>query len=84
MIFERHDGGPTSGRIEAFRVGGPGNGQLDTDGDGKVSEAEFLAPLREAFTRADKDGSGFIEDGERGEGEVQVFTHRIERREGAE
>ncbi|GAA0609563.1 hypothetical protein GCM10009422_00420 [Brevundimonas kwangchunensis] len=84
MTFERHEGMPASGRIEAFRAGGAGNARLDTDGDGKVSEAEFLAPLREAFARADKDGSGFIEEGERGEGEVQVFTHRIERREGAE
>lgn len=84
MIFERHEGMPASGRIEAFRVGGSGNARLDTDGDGKVSEAEFLAPLLEVFARADKDGSGFIEEGERGEGEVQIFTHRIERREGAE
>jgi EF hand/EF-hand domain pair len=68
------------GRIEVFRVdaGGPDR-RLDADGDGKVSEAEFLSPLREAFARADADRSGFIEAGERGEGDVQVFTHRIER-----
>lgn len=84
MILERHEGMPANRRVEAIHIGGPGHARLDTDGDGKVSEAEFMAPLREAFTRADKDGSGFIEEGERGEGDVQVFTHRIERREGAE
>lgn len=84
MILEGHGGMPANRRIEALSVGGPGHGRLDTDGDGKVSEAEFMASLREAFTRADKDGSGFIEEGERGEGDVQVFTHRIERREETE
>ena len=84
MILERHEGMPANRRVEAIHIGGPGHARLDTDGDGKVSEAEFMAPLREAFTRADKDGSGFIEEGERGEDDVQVFTHRIERREDAE
>jgi len=84
MILERTEGMPANRRVEAIHIGGPGHGRLDTDGDGKVSEAEFMAPLREAFTRADADGSGFIEEGERGEGDVHVFTHRIERRDGAE
>ncbi|MBX9460899.1 MAG: hypothetical protein KL785_07225 [Brevundimonas sp.] len=48
----------------------------------KLSEAEFTAPLRDAFARMDADRSGFIEDGERGgDGDVRVFTHRIETRE---
>lgn len=53
---------------------------LDKDGDGRVSEEEFLAPLREAFRRMDKDGSGALEAGEHGPGSnVHVFTRRIER-----
>ena len=61
---------------------GHGPGEMDKDGDGRISEAEFTAPLREAFTRMDADRSGFIEAGERGgDGDVRVFTHRIETRE---
>ena len=53
---------------------------MDADGDGRVSEAEFTAGLREAFGRLDADGSGFLEEGERGgAGEVRVLTRRIER-----
>ena len=66
-------------------LGGPGGieggpADLDKDGDGKVSEEEFLAPLREAFRRMDKDGSGALEADEHGPGSnVHVFTRRIER-----
>ncbi|RZJ01517.1 MAG: hypothetical protein EON90_02750 [Brevundimonas sp.] len=87
MQFGRPDGGPGESRIEIRRMGGPEGGpdRLDKDGDGKVSEAEFTSPLREAFARMDADRSGFIEEGERGaDGDVQVFTHRIETREGRE
>jgi len=57
-----------------------GPDDLDKDGDGKVSEAEFIAPLREAFARMDADHSGFIDDGENGgENQVHVFAHRIDR-----
>jgi hypothetical protein len=66
-------------------VGGPGHGSddLDKDGDGKISEAEFIAPLREAFARIDADRSGFIEAGEQGdENQVRVFTRRIQTRDG--
>lgn len=67
-------------RVEIRHLGGPGGrADMDKDGDGKVSEAEFTGPLREAFARMDADRSGFIEEGERGgDGEVRVFTHRIE------
>lgn len=70
-------------RMEIVTIGGEGGeGDLDKDGDGKISEAEFTAPLREAFGTMDADHSGFIEDGERsGEHNVHVFTHRIETRE---
>jgi hypothetical protein len=74
--------GPGEHRIEIRRMGGEGGHQdLDKDNDGKISEAEFTAPMREAFGRMDADRSGFIEEGERGgEGEVRVFQHRIETR----
>ena len=52
-----------------------GPGEMDADGDGKVSEAEFLAPLREAFQRMDVDRSGALEPGENGgERRVHVIT----------
>lgn len=58
-------GGPGNSQIFVHRSGGPnGNGDMDKDGDGKVSEAEFLAPLREAFQRMDADGDGFLDAAE--------------------
>ena len=76
------EGGPGE-RIEIRRMGGPGGeNDLDADNDGKISEAEFSAPLREAFARMDADHSGFIEAGERGAGGNEVFVHRIETRSG--
>ena len=57
--------------VQIHTIGGPGHdgpGDLDKDGDGKVSEAEFLAPLREAFQRMDADRSGSLEAGEHGPG----------------
>ena len=77
-------GGFGEGRVVVRTTGGPGQGpdSLDKDGDGKVSEAEFFAPLREAFTRMDADQSGFIEEGEHGdENQVHVFTRRLETRD---
>lgn len=81
MIFTMRRGGGEGGPPALFRLGdGDGPDDLDTDKDGKVSEAEFLAPLRDAFRRMDKDGSGSLEDGEHGDGaNVHVFTRRIER-----
>lgn len=74
-----------SSRVEILRMGGPeGATTLDTDSDGKISEAEFSAPLREAFARMDADRSGFIEAGERGSGNSEVFVHRIETGPGGE
>ncbi|GAA0643524.1 hypothetical protein [Brevundimonas lenta] len=69
-------------RVEIRQMGGPGGDHdLDRDGDGKLSEAEFTAPLREAFARMDADQSGFVEQGERGgDGDVRIFTHRVETR----
>ncbi|OYX36103.1 MAG: hypothetical protein B7Z01_00145 [Brevundimonas subvibrioides] len=58
--------GPGERRVEIRRFGGPdGPGDMDRDGDGRVSEEEFLAPLREAFQRMDADSDGALEEGER-------------------
>ena len=85
LILRRpgHHGAGGDTRVEIRHMGGPeGHADMDKDGDGRISEAEFLAPLREAFARMDADRSGFIEEGERGrDGEVRVFTHRIETRD---
>ncbi|MGA0546028.1 hypothetical protein ACO2Q1_12200 [Brevundimonas sp. VNH65] len=94
-IIGRGEGGPDGGpmRFTLRRPGGPGGAMilggegvpggpadLDKDKDGKVSEEEFLAPLRDAFRRMDKDASGALEAGEHGPGSnVHVFTRRIER-----
>ncbi len=67
-----HMGPMGAGRnVQVHTIGGPGPdgpGDLDKDGDGKVSEAEFLAPLREAFQRMDADRSGSLDAGEHGPG----------------
>jgi len=46
--------------------------RADTDGDGKVSKAEFMAArtaeLEEAFARIDADGDGRIDEAEAGRG----------------
>ena len=60
------DGGEARREIFVRLLGGPGEAGLDKDGDGKVSEEEFLAPVREAFRAMDADRSGALEDGERG------------------
>lgn len=73
--------GPGGGGGPRLLHGEGGRHGLDKDGDGKVSEAEFTAPLREAFVRMDADRSGFVEAGERGgDGDVRVVTHGIETR----
>lgn len=74
QVFTFRRGGPEGGPGEAGghqvfvrRFGGPdgpGPGDMDKDGDGKVSQDEFLAPLRETFARMDADNDGFLSDGE--------------------
>ncbi len=84
MAGARRESGPGE-RIEIRRTGGlGGENDLDADNDGRINEAEFLAPLREAFRRMDADRSGFIETGERGAGRAEVFVHRIETRQNSE
>ena len=83
----RRDGDTSAPRVRIVELDGPGGADrsLDADDDGRLSEAEFTAPLREAFARMDADRSGFVEEGERGDnGEVRVFRHRIETRGNAE
>lgn len=82
----RGPGGPGEHNVMIRELGGPGGEHdMDADKDGRISEAEFTGPLREAFSRMDADHSGFIEEGERGRGhDVQVFTHRTETRQNGE
>lgn len=81
VIVRTRPGGPGGARASGmeFRTSERhASNDLDKDGDGKVSEAEFIAPLREAFAEMDADHSGFVENGERGgENGVHVFAHRI-------
>jgi len=76
--FRRGPGGEPGRRVEVHTaVSDHGSNDLDKDGDGKISEAEFTAPLREAFSRMDADHSGFVEEGEgAGENQVHVFARR--------
>lgn len=88
MVFTDGDHGPGEQRIEIRRRGGPGGeamrlegpDDMDKDGDGRVTEDEFLAPMREAFQRMDADHSGALEAGENnGDRRVRVFTRTEER-----
>lgn len=83
---EWHAVGPGMPRMQMHRIGGPdGAGDMDKDGDGRVTEEEFLAPMREAFRQMDADHSGAIDAGEHGEGgdrRVHVITRTEERRSG--
>ena len=73
MMFHGDGEGGEHSRIEIRRFGS--HGESDKDGDGRISEEEFLAPMRDAFREMDKDGSGSLEEGERG------GRHVIEHRE---
>jgi hypothetical protein len=80
----RHGGPGEETRFEIRTLGGAGDGpgEIDKDGDGRISEAEFISPVRDAFGRMDSDHSGYIEAGERHGGDgVHVFTRRIETRD---
>lgn len=70
-----HPGGH-GGDVQVRMIGGPGghHGDMDADGDGRITEEEFLAPMRDAFRRMDADSSGAIEEGEHRGGERQVHV----------
>jgi len=44
---------------------GPDLKRLDTDGDGKVSLEEFIAPARARFSEMDTNKDGFLDENER-------------------
>jgi len=85
LMAGHHEGRPGE-RIEIRRMGGPdGANDLDANNDGRISEAEFSAPMRDAFARMDVDRSGFLEEGERrAGGGAEIFVRRIETRLGGE
>ena len=61
----RSEAGPGGHQVFVRRFGGTdAPGSMDEDGDGKVSEEEFLAPMRDAFRRMDADSDGFLNDNE--------------------
>lgn len=80
------NGADPDSRVEVRMFDRDGAGHdMDSDNDGRVSEAEFTQVLRDAFGRMDADRSGFLEEGERGRGDdVRVFTHRLETRPGGD
>ena len=53
-------GAALAGHHEGDHKGGKMMERVDTDGDGKVSAAEFMAKHQEKFTQMDKDGDGFL------------------------
>ncbi|CAN5333684.1 hypothetical protein BH09PSE1_BH09PSE1_07900 [soil metagenome] len=84
MMFRRGGSdGPEGPGVRIHTFDGPdgpgehdGPGDLDLDHDGKISEAEFLAPLREAFQHMDADHSGSLDAGEHGAGGRNVVIVR--------
>lgn len=81
VMVRRGDGSAMTGehRMEWIREGE--GAPIDANGDGRVTEAEFLAPMREVFGRMDADGSGVLEAGERGGNGARVVSRTIEVRD---
>jgi hypothetical protein len=50
-IAEHHEGGNYKGKMME---------RVDTDGDGQVSKAEFMAKHEEMFTKMDTNSDGFV------------------------
>lgn len=59
---KKHDGKKAEGMKDGKR--GDRLARLDTDGDGKVSEAEFMARSDKMFEKLDRNDDGKIEHGE--------------------
>jgi len=71
-------GGPGD-HVFISRMGPEGRTEMDANKDGRVTEDEFVAPLREAFKRMDKNNNGELDADERGtDREVRVITRREE------
>lgn len=66
-----------------YRSGGhhPRLEEVDTNGDGLVSEAEFLAKAKERFRRMDSNGDGKISREEHRQGREKMRERMKERRE---
>ena len=85
VMMLRH-GGPAR-HIFVRRLGGPDGERRDMDAnkDGRVTEEEFIAPLRDAFKRMDRNGNGVLDEDERGDERVRIIerTEEVRRERGA-
>ncbi|WP_370238207.1 hypothetical protein [Brevundimonas sp.] len=81
ILVRRTDGLPITGEHRVEWISEGGGADMDANGDGRVTEAEFLAPMREMFGQLDADGSGVLEEGERGGNGARIVTRTVEVRE---
>jgi hypothetical protein len=58
-----HEGEGGERHVMVFRHGAEGG--LDSDGDGRWSFEEMVAPMREHFNQLDANGDGFVDESER-------------------
>jgi len=61
MALADHHGDMKGKMDKEHHGGGKMMQHLDTDGDGKVTEAEFLAKSKERFAKMDSNGDGVID-----------------------
>jgi hypothetical protein len=54
--------------------------KTDTDGDGKITEAEFMAHAKERFTKMDEDNDGSLTKMEANENKHKMKEHMKEKR----
>lgn len=82
QVFIRSGEGPAmagGAHVELIREGE--GAEMDANGDGRVTEAEFLTPMRDIFRQMDADGSGALEEGERGGNGARIVTRTVEVRD---
>lgn len=58
-----HEGGDGDRHVMVFRHSAEGG--LDSDGDGRWTFEEMVAPMREHFSQLDANGDGFVDEAER-------------------
>lgn len=55
--------------------------RIDTDGDGKISKAEFIAKHEAMFTKIDTDGDGYLSKEEKKAGRQKMHEKMKDMRE---